>query len=125
MSSQHLVGGVGSVPSYWCYKLLHQVSLIAQQMASSVVSIHIGKVNNFHRPDESMLFVMLKACLDGKFIQLFRAFKKSVLHIQYSLLNCILLPLCLPFPFTPELAHDSFCLIHSNSRRLPIYCAEI
>ena len=48
-------------------------------MVPSVVSINIDKYNIFHRPDEAMLFVMVKACLCLKIIQLFRALKDCFL----------------------------------------------
>ena len=53
----------GSASAILYHTILHQVSLIAQPMVPSVVSVYIVEYNIFHRPDEAMLFVMVKACL--------------------------------------------------------------
>ena len=41
-----------------------------------------GKYNIFHRPDEAMLFVMVKACLHIQNILLFRTLKEFILIIK-------------------------------------------
>ena len=51
-------------------------------MVSYVVSINIGKYNVFHRPDEAMLFVMVKVCLHLKNILLFRKLKDFLLFLN-------------------------------------------
>ena len=53
-TSYHCVG---------CHTIWHLVSLIAHPMLPSVVIVNIGKYNISQRPDEAMLFVMVKACL--------------------------------------------------------------
>ena len=50
-------------------------------MVPSVLSINIGKHKIFHRHDEAMLFVMLKACLRWKNILLFRSLKELYICI--------------------------------------------
>ena len=50
-------------------------------MILSVVSINIGKWNIFHRSDEAMLFVMMKAWLHFKIILSFRTFENFFLHL--------------------------------------------
>ena len=57
------------------------LALITQPMVPSVVSINFGKDNIFHKPDEAILFVMMKACLHLKIIFLFRTFENTVLFI--------------------------------------------
>ena len=51
--------------------ILYLMSLITQPMVPSVVIINIHKYNIFYRPDEAMLFVMVKACVGLKIILLF------------------------------------------------------
>ena len=53
-----------------------------QQMMPSVVSMNVGKYNIFYRPDEAMLFVIVKACLHLKIILLFITLKDFILLIN-------------------------------------------
>ena len=48
--------------------LLHQfdATYSTHPMVPYVVSMDIGRYNNFHRPDEDMLFVIVKCCLSLK-----------------------------------------------------------
>ena len=55
------------------------MSLITLPMVPSMLSIIIGKYNIFHRLDDTMLFVMVKACLHLKIILLLRTFENFVL----------------------------------------------
>ena len=74
-SKQYLVIWVyiiSLVPHIW-----HLVSLITWPVVPSMLIINIGKCNIFHKPDEAMIPVMLKACLYLKIILLFRTLKTS------------------------------------------------
>ena len=48
---------------------------------ATVVSTNIVKHNIFHRPDEAILFVMIKAGFLSNIILLFRTFANFVLHL--------------------------------------------
>ena len=62
-------------------------------MVQSVISINIDKYNIFHRPDEAMLFFMVKACLCLQNMLSFRTLKEFFLIIiglkQNDELTCI------------------------------------
>ena len=62
----------GPILTIWYHTILHQVSLIAQPVVTSVVRKNAGKYKTFFRPDEAMLLVMVKACLHQKNILLSR-----------------------------------------------------
>ena len=47
-------------------------------MVLSVTGINIGRYSIFYRPDEAMLFVMVKACLHLQNILLFITLKKFI-----------------------------------------------
>ena len=54
---------------------------------SMVVINNIGKCNTFFRPDEAMLFVMVKACLHSNYFLFLRVNKDLVLSINESKQN--------------------------------------
>ena len=64
------------------YMAIH-LPLIEEPMVPSVPSIHIGKYNIFQRPDEAMLFVMVKAHLYLK-IFLFSELSENSALLTYS-----------------------------------------
>ena len=49
-----------------------------------MVSVNVGKYNTFHRPNEAMLFDMVKTCLHLKNTVLFSTQKEFILHIIWT-----------------------------------------
>ena len=58
-----------------------QAFTIANNMASSGLWKMFYRMYIFHRTNEAMMFVMVKACLHANIILLFRTFENLVLHL--------------------------------------------
>ena len=72
----------GPASTIRCHTIWHQVSLIAQAMVQSVVSIIIGRYNFLYRSNKAMFYVMVKAYMHLQNILLFRVQKEFILIIM-------------------------------------------
>ena len=80
MLTHHSIEQVcGPALAITCHTLWHQMLLITQPVVPSIVGINIGKYIIFHRPDEAMTLVMVKAFPCLRNILLFRNLKDFIL----------------------------------------------
>ena len=76
----------------FCQKVWHLIVnagpyayLMLNNIQKDMVNINIGKYNIFHRPNETILFVMVKVCLHLQNILLFRNLKEFIIITGYKL----------------------------------------
>ena len=67
-------------------------------MLPSMVSINFSKLTFSHKPEEAMLFAMVKACL------LLRALKNYLL-LMYTTFNYYAMAICVPITNVPLRSH--------------------
>ena len=64
MLTSHSTDRCGPVPTIMCQTIWHQVSLFTHPIGPSVVTIILVVMTFSHKPDNAILFGMVKPCLN-------------------------------------------------------------